>query len=77
MLETCLIYPAAVGKGVREQDDAFLFSAYKYVKIIGFSVGLAYFVLGYIFIIDSKTFCELNCELYEISIIFLVLFPTR
>lgn len=46
MLETCLIYPAAVGKGVREQDDAFLFSAYKYVKIIGFR--LAWHIMYYI-----------------------------
>lgn len=44
-----IIYPAAVGKGVREQDDAFLFSAYKYVKIIGFLVGMTYYVLYYIF----------------------------
>lgn len=77
MLETCLIYPAAVGKGAREQDDAFLFSAYKYVKIIGFLVGMTFYLLYYIFIITSKTFCELNCELYEISIVFLVLFLTR
>lgn len=64
MLETCLIYPAAVGKGVREQDDPFLFSAYKYVKIIGFLVGMTFYLLYYLFIINSKTFCELNRELY-------------
>lgn len=32
MLQTCFLYPAAIEKGVWEQDDTFTSSSFKYVK---------------------------------------------